>query len=42
MAMIAGQMSWRESFVLIIDFFLDIAENRLITWRPNASREATS
>ena len=29
-------------FVLIIDFFLDIAENRLITWRPNASREATS
>ena len=30
------------AFVLIIDAVLDVAENRLITWRPNASREATS
>ncbi|MFQ6309246.1 ABC transporter permease [Lysobacter capsici] len=27
-------------FVLIIDAFLDIAENRLIAWRPNAARES--
>ncbi|MCD9032928.1 ABC transporter permease [Luteimonas sp. Y-2-2-4F] len=30
------------AFVLIIDAALDVVEHRLITWRPNASREATS
>jgi NitT/TauT family transport system permease protein len=30
------------AFVLIIDALLDIVENRVITWRPNAQQGATS
>ncbi len=30
------------AFVLVIDALLDVVENKLITWRPNAQAQATS
>lgn len=30
------------AFVLVIDALLDVVENKLITWRPNAQTQATS
>lgn len=29
-------------FVLVVDLILDVAERKLITWRPNAGEERTA